>query len=46
MFYHINLVYLNTSIGEGKVIGAHSFVNSNLFLSINVGNPAKKIKMR
>ena len=40
-------IALNTSIGEGAVVGAHSFVNSNLeSFSINVGNPAKKIKMR
>ena len=35
-------IALNTSIGEGAVVGAHSFVNSNLeSFSINVGNPAK-----
>lgn len=40
-------IALNTIVGKGAVIGAHSFVNSNLEpLSINVGNPAKKIKMR
>ena len=38
-------IALNTSIGEGAVVGAHSFVNSNLeSFSINVGNPAKKLR--
>jgi len=40
-------ISLNTVIGQGAIIGAHSFVNSNLeSCSINVGVPAKKIKTR
>ena len=47
-FFGVNTsVALNTKIEKGAVIGAHSFVNTNLEpFSINAGCPAKKIRSR
>ena len=47
-FFGINSsIAINTFVGKGAVVGAHSFVNSNIKeYSINVGSPTKQIKLR